>query len=311
MTIKLFIMKTLKTIADALAFDSNLVHAAKIQSLYSKSESKQAIKALDDISTHYVHYLNANLAISGYKNKAISKRVALLNEYYNFFYDNKNFLSFFNAQTKLRSTILEEFLYLLFRDYINEIREKIQDTEGVIRHGSATAYTNLYFYSKNFESFVDNVYTGINEKDQDYTIYRALDVNINGSDLEEPINIPVVAIECKTYLDRTMLEGAVATANEIKSGSPYSNFYVVTEQYNVDKSVDPSYSRIKQIYVLRKEARKKNKKPSPVYEDVVIKMFSEIVHEIEKPWSNVEEKMINDGVIMGFLLFDGNGSFGS
>ncbi len=291
-------MKTLKTIADALAFDSNLVHAAKIQSLYSKSESKQAIKALDDISTHYVHYLNANLAISGYKNKAISKRVALLNEYYNFFYDNKNFLSFFNAQTKLRSTILEEFLYLLFRDYINEIREKIQDTEGVIRHGSATAYTNLYFYSKNFESFVDNVYTGINEKDQDYTIYRALDVNINGSDLEEPINIPVVAIECKTYLDRTMLEGAVATANEIKSGSPYSNFYVVTEQYNVDKSVDPSYSRIKQIYVLRKEARKKNKKPSPVYEDVVIKMFSEIVHEIEKPWSNVEEKMINDGVIM-------------
>ncbi len=298
MTIKLFIMKTLKTIADALAFDSNLVHAAKIQSLYSKSESKQAIKALDDISTHYVHYLNANLAISGYKNKAISKRVALLNEYYNFFYDNKNFLSFFNAQTKLRSTILEEFLYLLFRDYINEIREKIQDTEGVIRHGSATAYTNLYFYSKNFESFVDNVYTGINEKDQDYTIYRALDVNINGSDLEEPINIPVVAIECKTYLDRTMLEGAVATANEIKSGSPYSNFYVVTEQYNVDKSVDPSYSRIKQIYVLRKEARKKNKKPSPVYEDVVIKMFSEIVHEIEKPWSNVEEKMINDGVIM-------------
>ena len=147
-------------------------------------------------------------------------------------------------------------------------------------------------------TFVDNVYTGINEKDQDYTIYRALDVNINGSDLEEPINIPVVAIECKTYLDRTMLEGAVATANEIKSGSPYSNFYVVTEQYNVDKSVDPSYSRIKQIYVLRKEARKKNKKPSPVYEDVVIKMFSEIVHEIEKPWSNVEEKMINDGVIM-------------
>ena len=291
-------MKTLKTIADALAYAFNLVHAGKILSFYSKSESKQAIKALDDISTHYVHYLNANLAISGYKNKAISKRVALLNEYYNFFYDNKNFLSFFNAQTKLRSTILEEFLYLLFRDYINEIREKIQDTEGVIRHGSATAYTNLYFYSKNFESFVDNVYTGINEKDQDYTIYRALDVNINGSDLEEPINIPVVAIECKTYLDRTMLEGAVATANEIKSGSPYSNFYVVTEQYNVDKSVDPSYSRIKQIYVLRKEARKKNKKPSPVYEDVVIKMFSEIVHEIEKPWSNVEEKMINDGVIM-------------
>ena len=36
----------------------------------------------------------------------------------------------------------------------------------------------------------------------------------------------------------------------------------------------------------------------PSITEDVINMFSEIVHEIEKPWSNVEEKMINDGVIM-------------
>ena len=32
--------------------------------------------------------------------------------------------------------------------------------------------------------------------------------------------------------------------------------------------------------------------------EVVKKMFHEMVAEIEKPWSNVEEKMTNDGVIM-------------
>lgn len=292
-------MKRLKSIDDVLAFDPNLVHAAKIQSLLeSKSGSKEAKKALEVICTSYLEYLNANLGLSGYSKRTIEKRVSLLNSYYDFYFENGNFLTFFNAQTKLRSTILEEFLYILFRDYINEKRKLINDSKGVIRHGSATAYTNLYFYSKSFESFVENVYTGINEKDQDYTIYRALEVNINGNDLEKPINIPVVAIECKTYLDRTMLEGAISTANEIKSGSPYSNFYVVTEQYNVDKNVDPSYSRIKQIYVLRKEARKKNKTPQPIFAEVVIKMFSEMVREIEKPWSNVEEKMTTDGVIM-------------
>jgi len=291
-------MKKMKTIDEVLDFDPNLVHAAKIKTLIAKASSAASRSALQDILTHYLSYLNKNINTAGYSKAVIKKRVELLNEYYDFFYDNDNFLSLFNAQTKLRSTILEEFLYILFRDYIIDKRSVINDVNGVIRHGSATAYTNLYFYSKNFESFVDDVYTGVNEKDQDYTIYRALDVNINGNDLERPINIPVVAIECKTYLDRTMLEGAIATANEIKSGSPYSNFYVVAEQYNVDKTVDPSYSRIKQIYVLRKEARKKGQRPQPIYLDVVQKMFDEMVYEIEKPWSNVEEKMANDGVIM-------------
>lgn len=291
-------MDEIKSINEVLDYDSNLVHASIIQTLSAKAESEAAKTALSNISEKYLKYINGNIAIEGYSDEAIESRVALLNEYYEFFYQNGNFLSLFNAQTKLRSTILEEFLYILFRDYINAKKAEINDAEGVIRHGSATAYTNLYFYSKNFESFIDNVLTGVNEKDQDYTIYRALDVNINGNDLEKPINIPVVAIECKTYLDRTMLEGAISTANEIKSGSPYSNFYVVAEQYNVDKNVDPSYSRIKQIYVLRKEARRKGKKPQPIFVEVVKKMFHEMVAEIEKPWSNVEEKMTNDGVIM-------------
>lgn len=291
-------MDELKSINEVLDYDSNLVHASIIQTLSAKADSETSKAALSNISEEYLKYINGNIAVEGFSDEAIECRVALLNDYYEFFYQNGNFLSLFNAQTKLRSTILEEFLYILFRDYINVKKAEINDAEGVIRHGSATAYTNLYFYSKNFESFIDNVLTGVNEKDQDYTIYRALDVNINGNDLEKPINIPVVAIECKTYLDRTMLEGAISTANEIKSGSPYSNFYVVAEQYNVDKNVDPSYSRIKQIYVLRKEARRKGKKPQPVFAEVVKKMFHEMVAEIEKPWSNVEEKMTNDGVIM-------------
>lgn len=292
------VMKKMKTIDEVLEYDSNLVHAAKIKTLLIKANSAASRNALQDILTQYLSYLNENVSTRGYSKTIIKKRVDLLNKYYDFFYDNDNFISLFNAQTKLRSTILEEFLYLLFRDYIIDKKNKIKDVNGVIRHGSATAYTNLYFYSKNFESFVDDVYTGVNEKDQDYTIYRALDVNINGNNLDRPINIPVVAIECKTYLDRTMLEGAIATANEIKTGSPYSNFYVVAEQYNVDKTVDPSFSRIKQIYVLRKEARKKGQQPKPICLDVVLKMFNEMTHEIEKPWSNVEEKLSRDGVIM-------------
>ena len=288
----------LNTIGEVLEFDSNLVHAAIISSLIEKTDSSAKLAALSDISTRYLEYLNANLALTGYSEEVIKARVALLNGYYDYFYDNGNFLKHFSAQTKLRSTILEEFMYLLFRDYVEEKRTATGDANGILRHGSATAYTNLYFYAKDFGSFITNVCTGLNEKDQDYAIYRTLDMTVDGNPLEKPLNIPVIVVECKTYLDRTMLEGAIATASEIKTGSPYSNFYVVAEQYNVDKNVDPSYSRIKQIYVLRKEARKKGKAPQPVFDDVVLRMFGDMVGQIERPWSNVHEKMTRDGVIM-------------
>lgn len=288
----------LNTIDEVLDFDSSLVHAGIIKSLLEKTDAAAKRASLGEITAHYLNYLNENLKLTGYTEKIIRKRVALLNGYYDYFYEHGNFLSHFSAQTKLRSTILEEFLYLLFRDYVEEKRVTTGDANGVLRHGSATAYTNLYFYSKDFGSFITDIYTGLNEKDQDYAIYRTLDMTVDGRPLEKPLNIPVIAVECKTYLDRTMLEGAIATASEIKTGSPYSNFYVVAEQYNVDKNVDPSYSRIKQIYVLRKEARRKGKRPQQIFADVVLRMFDDMVHQIEKPWSNVHEKMTRDGVIM-------------
>ena len=77
-------------------------------------------------------------------------------------------------------------------------------------------------------------------KDQDFAIYREFDLKIN--DKIHNIRIPIVAIENKTYIDKTMLEGIIATAEKVKNGNPYSRFVVVSENYDVDLSVDPSYS---------------------------------------------------------------------
>lgn len=66
-----------------------------------------------------------------------------------------------------------------------------------------------------------------------------------------------------------MLEGVIATAEKLKSGNPYTRFVVVSENYDVDLKVDPVYSRIDQIYVLRKSKRKEYF--SPIDADVVIR----------------------------------------
>ena len=39
-------------------------------------------------------------------------------------------------------------------------------------------------------------------------------------------------------------------------GNPYALFFIVTENYDVSLDVDPAYSRIDQVFVLRKCTRK-------------------------------------------------------
>jgi len=111
------------------------------------------------------------------------------------------------------------------------------------------------------------------------------------------INVPVVSVECKTYIDKTMLEGSIATAEKIKMGNPHCLFLVVTEWYEVSYEVDPKYSRIDQIYVLRREKRRVATR-HPIYSEVVIDLFDTVHAHLERDWSRIEEKMTREGKIL-------------
>ena len=271
-----------------------LRHASNLMcKLADKKLTKKQSDALDQIMPQYQKYLKENLDLIGYTDEIIKKRVELVNEYYNFFYVNGHDNTF-TSQGKFRPTILEEFMFLLFKDYINDLKIQYKDKDGVINCGPAKAYTNLHFTSPNFEEFIKSPEIEINLKDQDFAIYRDFELEINSK--KHSIRIPAVAIENKTYIDKTMLEGIIATAEKVKNGNPYSKFIVVSENYDVDLSVDPAYSRIDQIYVLRKCKRKEPW--ADIYPDVVIRFFHEVETHIRRAWSNVEYKMRNEGVII-------------
>lgn len=270
-----------------------LGHAKNILGKYRGKLSPAQKTALDNIIPYYFNYLNANMELDGYCSDIITKRVELVNDYYNFFY-NKGYDNVFTSQSKFRPTILEEFMFLLFKDYIADLKVECNDENDVINSGAAKAYTNLYFTSPNFKKFVESPDIEINLKDQDFAIYRDFDLKIN--DKSHHIRIPIVAIENKTYIDKTMLEGIIATAEKIKNGNPYSRFIVVTENYDVDLSVDPAYSRIDQIYVLRKCKRKESW--TDIDAKVVERFFNEVQEHITRSWSDVESKMRSDGVII-------------
>lgn len=67
----------------------------------------------------------------------------------------------------------------------------------------------------------------------------AFSETLNAGDSEEHFfDIPVVAIECKTYLDKTMLEGSSRAAEEVKARNPNGLYIVVMEWLKLSDAVN-------------------------------------------------------------------------
>lgn len=275
-----------------------LVHAKNIVGKSKTVKASDKLSILDKFAEKYIIYLKGNLKLQGFSKEVIAKRVKLLNDYYNFFieYDSSNAQKIddvFSAQSKFRSTVLEEFLAILLHDTVHECLKDTPNTK--IEIGAVKAYANLYFYSKNFISFANEPSLGINVKDQDFAIYRNVEISM---DKGEPIltSVPVVAIECKTYVDKTMFEGAAATAEKLKAGNPYTMFGIVAETYEIDKSFIPAYSRIDQVYILRKGSRKGQIKP--IDSEVVQRLVKDITCHLTKSWVDIEKKLTEEGLLI-------------
>ena len=270
-----------------------LCHASNILKKY---EDGQKTDKLTLIMDQYVTFLEGNIKLVGFSDSIIKKRVKLLNDYYNFIHNN-GFDNLFTSQGKFRPTILEEFLFLLFKDYVFNCQSEYDAAE-YFDSGSVKAYSNLYFKAKSLAEFIENPDIAVNEKDQDFAIYRKFLLTINNSKTIN-LQVPVLAIEAKTYIDKTMLDGIIATAEKVKSGNPYAMFISVTESYDVALGVDPAYSRIDQIYVLRKTNPKKLKTEwVEIDSNVVIRMFHKIKTHLERPWSDVQTRLTEDGEII-------------
>lgn len=252
---------------------------------------------LKEINKRYQEWRKALDSIKGDSDAAITKKVKLLNEYKDFidqpkFRKEKGNLNGFTPQSKLHSTVIEEFMYHLLKGI-----PALKDKELVF--GPTKAYSNLYFAPTDLNTFEKKSGIVINTKDQDFAISKKITITTeasgSGESEKKEVSVPVVSIECKTFLDKTMYEGSVATAEKIKRGNPYSLFLIVTETYEVSPDVDPKYSQIDQIYVLRKSSRRNLR--LPVQADIVIALYRRVAAHLCADWRNVE-KRIESGLLI-------------
>lgn len=267
---------------------SNFIHGDNIDHKIKNEKSEINKKLLEEIKLKYSGWKKANLEITGTKESDIEKKVGLLNQYKGFidqpkYKKEKGNTNGFTSQSQLHSSVLEEFMYYLFKD-IKTISNK------KLIWGRTTAYTSLYFAPPNIESFEETTNIIINVKNQDFSISKEIILKsrvINNDKWQESkIYVPIISIECKTYLDKTMYEGSVSTSEKIKKGNPYCLFLIAAETYEVSKEVDPKYSSIDQIYVLRKESAN-----NPIYSEVVMDLFNYVERYLSRDWYNVKERI--------------------
>ena len=263
---------------------------------------------LQEISTKYNEWKTANLTLKGPSineseedHKIIEQRVTLLNNYKNFL-DQQKYAEKFDSRSNLHSSVLEEFMYYLFKDLVNDI-----STNALL--GKSKSFKDLFFRPKSFNDMLANTNIFIEEKDHDFAIGVCINAKLSckGSTAYEDyvFNIPAVAIECKTYLDKTMLQDVSTAAEQLKLKNPNSIYIVVSEWLKLTESINIKKYKIDQIYILRKQKNTDrelrfdmNYHKNPIYSDVVAHCFNHVRSFLTSDWGGT----VTEGLERGYLL---------
>src|SRR5687768_12321697 len=101
----------------------NLTQKENHRTKYRDADSR---RYLSEIRTHYDQWKTANLELRGPRlirgsedDEIIERRVQLFQEYKDFI-DQQHYAEKFDSRSNLHSTVLEEFLFYLFRDFIDD-----------------------------------------------------------------------------------------------------------------------------------------------------------------------------------------------
>ena len=283
----------------------NIIQKCNNQTKYRDNLSR---KYLQDIRSHYDEWKKANLKLVGPVRTVtnrdidiIAKRTYLFNKYKNFL-DQQCYAEHFDSRSNLHSSALEEFMYYLFRDLTKDYSE-----HALI--GKSHTFKDIFFRSENYLSMVTSPNTFVETKDHDFVIGSTINAQFQcqGMKVIDKISfdIPAIAIECKTYLDKTMLEGASTAGEQLKIRNPNALYIVVAERLKLTEAVNLKKYKVDQIYVLRKQKNTDREfrylegyVSNPIYPDVVLHLFNTVREYLCTDWHGT----IIDGIERGYLI---------
>lgn len=265
-------------------------------------------KYLREIRAEYEKWKQANIDLKGpVATKAggdgaiIARRVKLFAEYKDFI-DQQKYAEAFDSRSNLHSSVLEEFIYYLFRDLVANFG-------GGSTVGKAATFKDIFFTPSSYAEMVQAPHARIEKKDHDFVIGAnvTIDIRCTGTTKgqTESLQLPAVAIECKTYLDKTMLEGSSTTAEQIKVRTPNAIYIVVMEWLKLTEDVNLKKYKVDQIYVLRKQKNTDREyrylpdyDKKPISAEVVMHLYETVREHLTQPWIGG----LKHGLDRGYLL---------
>jgi hypothetical protein len=273
---------------------------------------------LEEAIRKYHEWIDELESVERGKADTVEKLVEITNKYKRFieldliFDSTDNFLYRQKGQLKLDNTILEEFLpQLVFRS--------LRGIDESFELGPRNTFAGLSFLSS-----VGNPGEGgepnIRTKNQDFILGKKLylktsfDADFQNYKLIES-HLGYVCAECKTNLDKTMFQEAVATSRDLKIAVPGSLYFLICEFLDMTP-VSIISTQIDDVLIVRKmkrmssnirqeyrtpEARRIHRQQyvdfldaSKYYADVFQRMISKIQTLIDDTSPSVD-KVLNQG----------------
>lgn len=196
-----------------------------------------------------------------------------------------------SAQEVLQSSIIEEFFEYLFRFLDRDVKSGLE-------LGPASGFIDLAFNPKDINALVEKPDYTVRRKDHDFVIGSTIQMTLKASggseDQKESILVPAVAIECKRYLERNMLDECAGTAEKVKRATPYCLYIVVAEYLKMDDA-SPEISLIDEIYILRKQRNSERLAadftPNPIDSELIWEIYDGSVRHLQKVWWEPESAL--------------------
>jgi hypothetical protein len=281
---------------------NNLAQKEAHPSKYRDTEARQF---LQEIRVGYDAWRDNNLVLAGplampaeQDQMTLAERVRLLNEYKDFI-DQQHYAEKFDSRSNLHSSVLEEFMYYLFKDLAAAL-----SPHALL--GKSHTFKDLFFRAGSFSDMLQTPRILVEKKDHDFAIGTKIETRFmcagQAAEEQDTWDIPAVAIECKTYLDKTMLQDASTAAEQLKYRNPHARYIVVAEWLKLTEAVN---LRKFKIYVLRKQKNTDREyrylegyQKNPIYEDVVVHLFEMVRTFLTESWDGG----VNYGLQKGFLI---------
>ena len=239
-------------------------HLEKLQAVLENEKlPKEDAAVIEAAIQRYRKWIESLQAVTGENSSQIvDEMVGLLNEYrlyldVDVIFDREaDFLYRQKGQIKLDNSVLEEFLpHLIYQCVIER-----GSTENVIV-GPTTTFSSVYFASSLHPAVPGGGLT-VRSKDQDFAVARSLFIHAShdrhftsrADTISKALFIGYVLAECKTNLDKTMFQEAVATAHDTKSAVTGSKFYLLCEWLDMTPQ-STAATDIDEVIILRKQKR--------------------------------------------------------